>query len=51
MITVYKKTKFSLGILWSNPISSNSYNHKITIWVSHEDYLNPKLHKILSRAF
>ena len=30
---------------------SNSYNHKTTIWVSHEYYLNPEFHKILSRAF
>ena len=28
-----------------------SYNHKTTIWVSHEYYLNPEFHKILSRAF
>ena len=30
---------------------SYSYNHKTTIWVSHEYYLNPEFHKILSRAF
>ena len=30
---------------------SNSYNHKTTIWVSHEYYLNPEFHKILSGAF
>ena len=30
---------------------STSYNHKTTIWVSHEYYLNPEFHKILSRAF
>ena len=30
---------------------SDSYNHKITIWVSHQYYLNPEFHKILSRAF
>ena len=30
---------------------STSYNHKTTIWVSHECYLNPEIHKILSRAF
>ena len=30
---------------------SNSYNHKTTVWVSHEYYLNPEFHKILSRAF
>ena len=30
---------------------SNSYDHKTTIWVSHEYYLNPEFHKILSRAF
>ena len=30
---------------------SYSYNHKTTIWVSHEYYLNPKFFKILSRAF
>ena len=30
---------------------SSSYNHKTTIWVSHEYYLNPEFHKILSRAF
>ena len=30
---------------------SLSYNHKTTIWVSHEYYLNPEFHKILSRAF
>ena len=29
----------------------DSYNHKTTIWVSHEYYLNPEFHKILSRAF
>ena len=28
-----------------------SYNHKTTIWVSHEYYLNPEFYKILSRAF
>ena len=28
-----------------------SYNHKTTIWVSHEYYLNPEFHKILWRAF
>ena len=28
-----------------------SYNHKTTIWVSHEYYLNPEFHKILLRAF
>ena len=30
---------------------SYSYNHKTTIWVSHEYYLNPEFHKILSIAF
>ena len=30
---------------------STSYNHKTTIWVSHEYYLNPEFHKILSGAF
>ena len=30
---------------------STSYNQKTTIWVSHEYYLNPEFHKILSRAF
>ena len=30
---------------------SYSYNHKTTIWVSHEYYLNPEFHKILFRAF
>ena len=30
---------------------SSSYNHKTTIWVSHEYYLNPEFHEILSRAF
>ena len=30
---------------------SYSYNHKTTIWVSHEYYLNPEFHKILSGAF
>ena len=30
---------------------SNSYNHKTTIWVSHEYYLNPEFHKILLRPF
>ena len=30
---------------------STSYNHKTIIWVSHEYYLNPEFHKILSRAF
>ena len=29
----------------------HSYNHKTTIWVSHEYYLNPEFHKILWRAF
>ena len=28
-----------------------SYNHKTTIWVSHEYYLNPELKKISARAF
>ena len=28
-----------------------SYNHKTTIWVPHEYYLNPELKKISSRAF
>ena len=27
------------------------YNHKTTIWVPHEYYLNPELKKISSRAF
>ena len=30
---------------------SNSYNHKTTIWVIHEYYLNPEFQKIWSRAF
>ena len=30
---------------------SYSYNHKTIIWVSHENYLNPDFHKILTRAF
>ena len=30
---------------------SNSNNHKTTIWVSHEYFLNPEFHKIQSRAF
>ena len=30
---------------------SNRYNHKTTIWVFHQDYLNPEFHKILSRVF
>jgi hypothetical protein len=30
---------------------SASYNHKTTIWVSHEYYLNPEFHKIPARAF
>ena len=30
---------------------SYSYNHKIACWVSHEYYLNPEFHKILSIAF
>ena len=30
---------------------STSYNHNTTIWVSHEYYLNPEFHKILSGAF
>ena len=30
---------------------SYSYNHKTTIWVSHEYYLNSEFHKILWRAF
>ena len=30
---------------------SDSYNHKRTIWVSHEYYLNPEFHKIPARAF
>ena len=30
---------------------SSSYNHKTTIWVFHQDYLNPEFHKILSRVF
>jgi hypothetical protein len=30
---------------------SYSYNHKTTIWVSHEYYLNPEFHKIPARAF
>ena len=30
---------------------SNSCNHKTKIWVSHEHYLNPEFHKILSGAF
>ena len=28
-----------------------SYNHKTTIWISHEYYLIPEFHKILWRAF
>ena len=28
-----------------------NYNHKTTIWVPHEYYLNPKSFKILLRAF
>ena len=48
---------FSKLLLHSSPQrlagqkKSNSYNHKTTIWVSHEYYLNPEFHKILSRAF
>ena len=30
---------------------NTSYNHKTTIWVSNEYYLNPEFHKILWRAF
>ena len=30
---------------------SDSYNHKTTIWVSHEYYLNPEFQKIPARAF
>ena len=30
---------------------SASYNHKTTIWVSHEYYLNPEFQKIPARAF
>ena len=36
---------------WLEKKKSTSYNHKTTIWVSHEYYLNPEFHKILSRAF
>ena len=36
---------------WLERKKSYSYNHKTTIWVSHEYYLNPEFHKILSRAF
>ena len=36
---------------WLEKKKSNSYNHKTTIWVSHEYYLNPEFHKILSGAF
>ena len=30
---------------------SDSYNHKTTIWVSHEYYLNSEFQKIPARAF
>ena len=36
---------------WLEKKKSASYNHKTTIWVSHEYYLNPEFHKIPARAF
>ena len=36
---------------WLEKKKSSSYNHKTTIWVSHEYYLNPEFHKIPARAF
>ena len=36
---------------WLEKKESYSYNHKTTIWISHEYYLNPEFHKILSRVF
>ena len=45
-------SQFPLVIAWlPGEKKSYSYNHKTTIWVSHEYYLNPEFHKILSRAF
>ena len=49
--------EFSFYFLHSSPRrlagekKFHSYNHKTTIWVSHEYYLNPEFFKILSRAF
>ena len=51
------KVLYQVYILHSSPRrlagekKFHSYNHKTTIWVSHEYYLNPEFHKILSRAF
>ena len=42
--------QFPSAICWRKK-KIHSYNHKTTIWVSHEYYLNPEFHKILSRAF
>ena len=41
--------QFPSAIGWRE--KSASYNHKTTIWVSHDYYLNPEFHKILSKAF
>ena len=41
--------QFPSAIGWRK--KSLSYNHKTTIWVSHDCYLNPAFHKILWRAF
>ena len=52
-----KKDSRLLNISHSSPRrlagekKSSSYNHKTTIWVSHEYYLNPEFHKIPARAF
>ena len=42
-------SQFPSAIGWRK--KNLSYNHKTTIWVSHEYYLNPEFHKILWRAF
>jgi hypothetical protein len=41
--------QFPSAIGWRK--KNTSYNHKTTIWVSHEYYLNPEFHKILWSAF
>ena len=43
------RSQFPSAIGWRK--KSNSYNHKTTIWVSHEYYWNLEFHKILWRVF
>ena len=42
-------TQFPSAIGWRK--KSYSSNHKTTIWVSHEYYLNPEFQKIPARTF